>query len=77
MITTKIQPTRLTLESRMTRKCHVRFGGGELEKYHMVTRGFSTLRCGTILAKDICQALGIDPAEHGGLIRKPEASTKP
>jgi hypothetical protein len=29
-------------------------------------------RCGTILAKDICQALGIDPADHGGLMGKPE-----
>jgi hypothetical protein len=26
-------------------------------------------RCGTILAKDICEALGINPAEHGGLIK--------
>ncbi|MBN1310249.1 MAG: DUF3987 domain-containing protein, partial [Anaerolineae bacterium] len=29
-------------------------------------------RCGTILAKDLCERLGIDPREHGGLIKKPE-----
>ncbi len=41
-----------------------------------VSFGFNTrtgyaycYRCGTILAKDICAALGIKPAEHGGLVK--------
>ena len=28
--------------------------------------------CGTILAKDVCEVLGIDPNIHGGLVEKPE-----
>lgn len=28
--------------------------------------------CGTILAKDACDVLGIDPNSHGGLVEKPE-----
>lgn len=29
-------------------------------------------RCGTILAKDLCEVLGIDPDDHGGLIKRPD-----
>ncbi len=41
--------------------------------------GFNTIsgfgycyRCGTILAKDICDRLGIDPRDYGGLMTSPE-----
>ncbi len=43
--------------------------------------GFNTVsgfgycyRCGTILAKDICERLGIDPRDYGGLLKPPLAS---
>jgi hypothetical protein len=32
-------------------------------------------KCGSILAKDICDVLGINPDDHGGLVRRPEVPT--
>lgn len=69
--------SRQTLESRMRGNVHVRFGGGELEKCLRVTRGFSTLLCGTLLAKDLCEAVGIDPHYLGGLVEKPHVFQQP
>ena len=38
MRASRAHPAWRILESRMTRKCHVRFGGGPMEKYRRNTR---------------------------------------
>ncbi len=40
--------------------------------FNMVSGLGYCYRCGTILAKDICDRLGIDPRDHGGLLKSPE-----